>query len=89
MLACGASNLPAAAAILPAGVPGLWAAILATTVGPNLVITGSVATLITRRIARDAGARLTIWQFSAIGIALIPAQLAVATLGLHVIGALR
>jgi len=89
MLACGASNLPAAAAIVPAGAPGLWAAILATTVGPNLIITGSVATLITRRIARDAGARLTAWQFSAIGIALIPAQLAAAALGLHVIGVLR
>jgi hypothetical protein len=38
---------------------GLWAAILASTIGPNLLITGSVATLISRRIARDAGARLT------------------------------
>jgi arsenical pump membrane protein len=89
MLASAASNLPAAAAILPAGAAGLWAAILATTVGSNLLITGSVATLITRRIARDAGARLTIWQFSAIGVALIPAQLAAATLGLHVAGVLR
>ena len=87
MLACGASNLPAAAAILPAGTPGLWAAILATTIGPNLLITGSVATLITRRIARDAGARLTAWQFSAVGVALVPAQLAAATLGLHITGA--
>ena len=89
MLACAASNLPAAAAILPAGAPGLWAAILATTVAPNLLITGSVATLITRRIARDAGARLTAWQFSAIGMALVPAQLAAATLGLHITGVLR
>ena len=88
MLACSASNLPAAAAILPAGTPGLWAAILATTIGPNLLITGSVATLITRRIARDAGARLTAWQFSAVGVALVPAQLAAATLGLHITGAL-
>ena len=55
MLACAASNLPAAAAILPAGPPGLWAAVLATAVGPNLLITGSVATLIARRIARDGG----------------------------------
>jgi Na+/H+ antiporter NhaD/arsenite permease-like protein len=55
LLACAASNLPAAAAMLPAGAPGLWAAILATTVGPNLLITGSVATLITRRLARDGG----------------------------------
>jgi len=89
MLACAASNLPAAAAILPAGAAGLWAAILATTVGPNLLITGSVATLITRRIARDGGARLTAWQFSAIGAALVPAQLAAATLGLHITGVLR
>jgi arsenical pump membrane protein len=88
LLACAANNLPAAAAILPAGTPGLWAAILATTIGPNLLITGSVATLITRRIARDAGARLTAWQFSAIGAALVPVQLAVATLGLHITGAL-
>ena len=88
-LAAAASNLPAAAAIQPAGTPGLWAAILATTLGPNLLITGSVATLICRRIARDGGARLSAWQFSATGAALLPAQLAAATLGLHLAGALR
>jgi hypothetical protein len=49
--------------------------------GPDLVITGSVATLICRRIARDVGAGLSAWQFTAIGAALIPAQFAVATLG--------
>jgi hypothetical protein len=89
VLACGASNLPAAAALLPAGTPGLWAAILATTVGPNLLITGSVATLITRRIARDGGATLSAWQLSVVGLALVPAQLAAATLGLHILGVLR
>jgi arsenical pump membrane protein len=87
-LAAAASNLPAAAAIQPAGTAGLWAAILATTIGPNLLITGSVATLICRRIARDGGARLGAWRFSAIGVALLPAQLAAATLGLHLAGAL-
>jgi hypothetical protein len=89
MLACAASSLPAAAAMLPAGAPGLRAAILATTVGPNLLITGSVATLISQRIARDRGASLTAGRFSAIGVALVPAQLAAATLGLHITGALR
>jgi len=47
-----------------------------------------VATLITRRIARDGSARLSAWQFSAIGLALVPAQLAAATLGLHITGVL-
>jgi len=88
-LACAASNLPAAAAILPAGATGLWAAILATTVGPNLLITGSVATLISRRIARDGGASFTARRFSVIGMALVPAQLAAAALGLYITGALR
>lgn len=84
-----ANNLPAAAALRPAGWPGLWAAILATAIEPGLLITGSVATLICRRIARDAGAKLRAVQFSLIGSALLPAQLAAAVLGLHLTGALR
>jgi arsenical pump membrane protein len=86
LLATAASNLPAAAAILPAGTAGLWAAILATTIGPGLLVTGSVATLITRRIARDGNARFSAWQFSAIGLALVPVQLTAAILGLHLTG---
>ncbi len=89
LLACAAGNLPAAAAILPAGRPGLWAVILATTIGPNLLITGSVATLIARRIARDGGASLTAWRLTALGSALVPAQLAAAIVGMHITGALR
>jgi arsenical pump membrane protein len=89
LLAAAVNNMPAAAAILPAGTPGLWAAILATTIGPDLLIAGSVATLITRRIARDHQVRLSAWQFTAIGLMLVPAQLAAATLGLHLTGVLK
>jgi arsenical pump membrane protein len=88
LLAATVNNLPAAAAIVPHGTQGLWAAILATTIGPNLLVTGSVATLITRRITRDSNANLSAWQFSVIGLALVPAQLAAATIGLHITGAL-
>src|SRR6266700_5623467 len=88
-LSCAVSNLPAAAALHPAGTAGLWAAILATAIGPGLLLTGSVATLICRRIARDAGAALSAVQFTAIGAVLVPAQLAVAVVGLHLTGALR
>jgi arsenical pump membrane protein len=66
----------------------LWAAILAITIGPDIIITGSVASLIARRIARDSGTQLSAWQFSAVGIVLVPLQLAAATLGLHVTGGL-
>jgi Na+/H+ antiporter NhaD/arsenite permease-like protein len=88
-LACAVNNLPAAAALHPAGTAGLWAAILATAIGPGLVLTGSVATLICRRIARDAGAALNAMQFTAIGAVLVPTQLAAAVAGLHLTGALR
>lgn len=88
-IAATISNLPAAAALHPAGALGLWAAILATAIGPNLIITGSVATVICRRITRDAGAPFKAWLFTATGAALLPAQLAAAILGLHITGALR
>ena len=88
-LACAVSNLPAAAAIRPSGTAGLWAAVLPTTIGPNLLVTGSVATLICRRIARDADTALRAWQFTAVGAALLPAQLAAAVIGLHPTGALH
>jgi Na+/H+ antiporter NhaD/arsenite permease-like protein len=88
-LACLVNNLPAAAALRPAGTTGLWAAILAAAIGPGLLVTGSVATLICRRIARDAGASLGAWQFTAAGSLLVPAQLAAAVIGLHLTGALH
>ena len=88
-LACAVNNLPAAAALHPAGTAGLWAAILAAAIGPGLLLTGSVATLICRRIARDAGAALSACQLTAIGCILVPAQLAAAVVGLHLTGALR
>jgi arsenical pump membrane protein len=88
-LSCVVNNLPAAAALRPAGTAGLWAAILATAIGPGLLFTGSVATLICRRIARDAGAALRAWQFTVIGSVVVPAQLAAAVIGLHLTGALR
>ncbi len=38
---------------------------------------------------RDAGTKLSTWRFTAIGSALMPAQLAAAGIGLHIAGALR
>ncbi|MGH3301270.1 MAG: hypothetical protein ACRDOK_06170 [Streptosporangiaceae bacterium] len=45
--------------------------------------------MICRRIARVAGAALRAGQYTAIGSARMPAQLAVAVIGLHITGALR
>ena len=88
-LAAALNNLPAAAALRPAGTAERWAAIRATAIGPGLLLTGSVATVICRRIARDAGATLRAWQYTATGAALAPAQLAAAITGLHLTSALH
>ncbi len=67
----------------------MWAAILPTAIGPGLLLTGSVATLICRRIARDAGVTLRAWQYTTAGAALVPVQLIAAVMGLHVTGPLH
>jgi arsenical pump membrane protein len=86
-LAAGANNLPAAAAVVAASGPSSWAAVLRLAIGPNLLLTGSVATLISRRIARDQGVAFGAIRFSLVGAAMLPLQLAIAAIGLHVTGA--
>src|SRR5579884_3410310 len=87
-LAAGLDNLPAASAITTTAPASHWAAILACAIGPNILITGSVATLICRRLALESGAGFNPFRFSAVGILLLPPQLALAWAGLHLSGAL-
>jgi Na+/H+ antiporter NhaD/arsenite permease-like protein len=56
--------------------------------GPNLLLTGSIASLICRRLARDHGTGFSSGAFTLMGAALLPAQILVALLGLHATGAL-
>lgn len=87
LLAAGVNNLPAAAALHASGGSAAWAAVLGLAIGPDLLLTGSVATLICRRIARDRGVSLGAGQLTLVGGALLPLQLGVALLGLHLTGA--
>lgn len=87
LLAAVVNNLPAAAAVAPVGATGRWAAVLAMAVGPNLLLTGSVASLICRRIAHDRQAGFGAVTFTLLGTALLPAQLLVAWGGLMLTGA--
>lgn len=88
VLAASVNNLPAAAAVHSVSVAGTWAAVLAMAIGPNLLITGSVATVICRRLARDTGGDLDPLRFTLVGCALVPAQLMAAVAGLHFANAL-
>jgi Na+/H+ antiporter NhaD/arsenite permease-like protein len=88
LLAAGVNNLPAAAAVSAVGATGRWTAVLGLAIGPNLVLSGSLASLVARRLARNAGARFGAAEFSAVGAAMLPAQLALAVAGLGITGAL-
>ncbi|HEY1330864.1 MAG TPA: hypothetical protein VGH10_05250 [Actinomycetota bacterium] len=89
-LASAADNLPAAAVVHGGGgAIGPWAAILAMSAGANLFVVGSVATVLCRRLARESGAAFSVWRFTAVGVALLPIQIAVACAGLRLSGAIR
>lgn len=83
LLAAAVNNLPAAAAVQTSasGVP--WAAILSMAMGPNLLVTGSVASIICRRSALDHGVRFESVAFSVLGAIMLPVQFVAACAGLQ------
>jgi arsenical pump membrane protein len=87
LYAAGGNNLPVAAALGASPGLGTWAGVLAAAIGPNLVVTGSVATIICRRIARENGTDLSPMRFSLVGIATVPVQLALAYVGFAIVRA--
>jgi Na+/H+ antiporter NhaD/arsenite permease-like protein len=88
-LAAVVNNLPAAAAVHVTGPAATWGAVAGLAIGPNLLLTGSVASVIVRRITREGGAALSVRTFTLVGFGLVPAQLAAAFVGLRLTGALR
>lgn len=87
VLTAAVNNIPAAAALAPAGTASLWATVLALAIGPNLLITGSVATLIARQLARADMTNFPIRMFMLLGAIFLPVQMSVALAGLRITGA--
>ena len=82
LLAAGANNLPAAAALAATTGTATWTGVWAMAVGPNLLLTGSVATIICRRLVLERGVAFDWRRFSLLGAVLLPIQFVVANLGL-------
>jgi arsenical pump membrane protein len=80
------NNLPAVLILLPLAAPAGPAAILAVllgvNIGPNLTYTGSLATLLWRRVLRQHGSGPSLWEFTRLGLLTVPAGLAIAVLAL-------
>jgi arsenical pump membrane protein len=97
-LAAGAANvinnLPAVLVLLPlaaaTGPAAVLAVLIGVNIGPNLTYTGSLATLLWRRVLRDHDAEPDLGEFTRLGLLTVPAGLVLAVVGLwaslHVIG---
>jgi arsenical pump membrane protein len=88
------NNLPAVLVLLPlaaaAGPGAVLAVLLGVNIGPNLTYTGSLATLLWRRIVRAHDAGVDLGEFTRLGLLTVPAALILAVLALwaslHAIG---
>jgi arsenical pump membrane protein len=88
------NNLPAVLMLLPLAAPAgpgaVLAVLLGVNIGPNLTYTGSLATLLWRRVLREHDAEPELGEFTRLGLLTVPLALALATVALwaalHVIG---
>ena len=87
VLAAVLNNLPAVLVLLPlaaaraAGGPSatagaVLAVLIGVNIGPNLSYTGSLATLLWRRVLRDAGTDAPVGEFTRLGVATVVPGLA-------------
>jgi arsenical pump membrane protein len=82
VLAATVNNLPAVLVLLPlvampGGGPGaVLAVLIGVNIGPNLTYTGSLATLLWRRVLRKSDADVALGEFTRLGVAtVVPALL--------------
>jgi arsenical pump membrane protein len=88
------NNLPAVLVLIPLAAPSgagaVLAVLLGVNIGPNLTYTGSLATLLWRRILRQHGSEPSLREFTLLGLLTVPGGLALAVLalwaGLHTLG---
>jgi arsenical pump membrane protein len=80
------NNVPALLILLPAGAaagPGVaLAVVIGVNAGPNLTYTGSLATLLWRRVLHARGHATDITEFSRLGALSVPPVLAACTVAL-------
>jgi len=77
-LACAINNLPAAVLLSARTGVHTRAALVGLDLGPNLVVTGSLAALLWLRIARREGAHPSARTYTAVGAVLVPLSMTVA-----------
>jgi arsenical pump membrane protein len=80
------NNLPAVLVLLPLAAPSgagaVLAVLLGVNIGPTLTYTGSLATLLWRRILHSHGSAPDLREFTTLGLLTVPAGLCLAVLAL-------
>ena len=80
------NNLPAVLVLLPLAAPSgpgaILAVLLGVNIGPNLTYTGSLATLLWRRVLHQHGSGPSLREFTRLGLLTVPAGLVLAVLAL-------
>jgi arsenical pump membrane protein len=88
VLANVCNNLPAVLVLLPlvapSGAGAVLAVLLGVNIGPNLTYTGSLATLLWRRILHHHGAAPDLGEFTRLGLLTVPAGLVLGVLALWI-----
>jgi len=88
VLANVCNNLPAVLVLLPLAAPSgagaVLAVLLGVNIGPNLTYTGSLATLLWRRILHHHGASPDLGEFTRLGLLTVPAGLVLGVLALWI-----
>jgi arsenical pump membrane protein len=72
------NNLPAASLLASRVPPRPYALLVGLDIGPNLFVTGSLAWILWRRAAREAGAEPSLARASLLGVISVPLSLAAA-----------
>jgi arsenical pump membrane protein len=80
------NNLPAVLVLLPlaapAGAGAILAVLIGVNIGPNLTYTGSLATLLWRRVLHARGSGPSLWEFTRLALCTVPAGVVIAVLAL-------
>jgi arsenical pump membrane protein len=87
VLAAVVNNLPAVLVLLPLAAPSgagaVLAALIGVNIGPNLTYTGSLATLLWRRVLHAAGTDVPLGRFTRLGLLTVLPGLALSVAALR------
>ena len=86
VLAAAVNNLPAVLVLLPltagSGAGAVLAVLIGVNLGPNLTYTGSLATLLWRRVLHAAGTDASLREFTWLGLVTVPPAVVLSVLSL-------